>query len=147
MKLINYLIPWPGPHVMFVATIFVDPLTIDIQSSPETYNNWFIFEMKSKVIKKEILIHIWDFNALQFIPSFGNIGYLIMKIYIPVPITELEIWTFWLLVTWIPSVLGLFPGAVTLRPETITFAESWNETWICWEFTIFKSSTIKFLQW
>ena len=36
---------------------------------------------------------------------------------IPVPITELEIWIFWVSVTWIPSVLGLSPGAVTVRPE------------------------------
>lgn len=33
--------PWPGPQVMFVASTFLDPSTIDIQSSPET-NYWKI---------------------------------------------------------------------------------------------------------
>jgi hypothetical protein len=35
LKVINYyLIPWPGPQVISVACRFLDPSTIDIQSSP-----------------------------------------------------------------------------------------------------------------
>jgi hypothetical protein len=33
-KLETYLIPWPGPQVIFVASTFSEPLTIEIQSSP-----------------------------------------------------------------------------------------------------------------
>jgi len=32
---VNYLMPWPGPQVMSVASTLLDPSTIDIQSSPE----------------------------------------------------------------------------------------------------------------
>jgi hypothetical protein len=33
-ELETYLIPWPGPHVISVASTFLDPPTIEIQSSP-----------------------------------------------------------------------------------------------------------------
>jgi hypothetical protein len=33
-ELETYLIPWPGPHVISVASTFFDPPTIEIQSSP-----------------------------------------------------------------------------------------------------------------
>lgn len=32
----NDLIPWPGPQVISDTWTFFDPLTIDIQSSPNT---------------------------------------------------------------------------------------------------------------
>lgn len=31
------LIPWPGPQIMSVASMFLDPLTIEIQSSPSLH--------------------------------------------------------------------------------------------------------------
>lgn len=33
-RLIENLIPWPGPQIISVARTFFDPLTIEIQSSP-----------------------------------------------------------------------------------------------------------------
>jgi hypothetical protein len=33
-ELETYLIPWPGPQVISVASTFLEPLTIEIQSSP-----------------------------------------------------------------------------------------------------------------
>jgi len=62
---------------------------------------------------------------------------------VPAAAIELEILMFWVLVTWIPSVLGLSSGDATMRPEAVTLTESWNEIWICCAFRIFKFSTIK----
>jgi len=86
---------------------------------------------------------------MNFIPNLVIFFFKFFRcliINIPVPMIELEILMFWVLVIWIPSVLGLFPGDDTLRPEALTLIESWNETWICCAFCIVKFSTIKSLQ-
>jgi hypothetical protein len=33
-ELETYLIPWPGPQVIYVASTFSEPITIEIKSSP-----------------------------------------------------------------------------------------------------------------
>ena len=43
---------------------------------------------------------------------------------VPVPIMLFEIVMFWVFVTWMPSVLGLVSGAVTVRYEAWTLVES-----------------------
>lgn len=52
---------------------------------------------------------------------------------------------FYVPVTWIPSVLGLFPGAVTMRFKALTLIHFWNVRCICCAFLNHRFGTIKFL--
>lgn len=49
-------------------------------------------------------------------------------------------------VMWMPSVLGLVPGAVMDSLDTCTLAQSSIDMWICWLFTIFRFSTLRLVQ-
>lgn len=65
---------------------------------------------------------------------------------LPVLMTEFITRIFWVLVIWIPSVLGLSPGAVIMRSEARTFSHLSKERCICWLSLILRFFTIKFLQ-
>lgn len=64
---------------------------------------------------------------------------------LPVPIRDRVIWMFLVSVTWIPSVLGLFPGALMSIFEALTASHFSNIICICCALIIFNPSTIKFL--
>lgn len=66
---------------------------------------------------------------------------------LPVLMTQFCILMFCVPVTWIPSVLGLFPGAITARFKASTFWHSWNIRCICCAFLILRLDTLKFLHW
>jgi hypothetical protein len=65
------------------------------------------------------------------------------SIYLPVLILQSVTRTSLLRVMWMPSVLGLVPGAVMDNRASSTFAESSTDMWICWLFIIFRSSTFR----
>jgi hypothetical protein len=100
-----------------------------------------------KLLSVSIYQYLYFVRCSFLCPWFIKImnGVYMNELRIPVPIVEFEIWIFCVLVTWIPSVFGLSSGDVTVRPETLTFAEFWNWTWICWPFFIVKSSNTKLL--
>lgn len=52
-------------------------------------------------------------------------------------------WTFLLWVMWMPSVLGLVPGAEIDRWASSTPVQSSTDMWICWLFTIFRPFTLR----
>ena len=71
---------------------------------------------------------------------------VMLLISLPVLILQLVTCTSLLRVMWMPSVLGLVPGAVMDRPATCTLLQSSMDMWICWLLTIFRSCTIKLVQ-
>ena len=120
-----YLIPWPGPQVISLALTFFDPLTIEIQSSPSNKRNKWINNLFIKILKisQYISIHVYIY------------------IYIPVLMTQLVSWIFCVSVMWIPSVLGLFPGAITRRFKALTFTHFWKVRCICCAFLNLRLAT------
>ena len=66
---------------------------------------------------------------------------------LPAWITGLMIWTFSERVTWIPSVLGLVPGEVTLILKAWTLTDCSKLTCISWAFCTLRPYTFKSLHW
>ena len=64
----------------------------------------------------------------------------------PVPMVVLRMltWREWL--TWMPSVLGLVPGAVIDRRDILTSLQCSTDMWICWLFNSSKLPTLRFVQ-
>ena len=71
---------------------------------------------------------------------------VMLLISLPVLILQSVTFTSLLRVMWMPSVLGLVPGAVIDKRARCALVQSSTDTWICWLFTIFRSSTLKFVQ-
>lgn len=136
------LIPCPGPQIISVASTFLDPLTIDIQSSPSTNQHKF----KHMLDDSFWVLSDW-FGSRKFLISGEKIWRKFMGFnYVPVLMTEFLILMFCVPVTWIPSVFGLFPGAVTMRFKALTLIQFWNVRCICCAFLNHRFDTIKFLQ-
>lgn len=68
-----------------------------------------------------------------------------LMLLVPVPMTQLLIRMFVVLVTWIPSVFGLVPNALITRLETWTLVHLSKETCIFWLFLNLRLSTFKLL--
>lgn len=89
-----YLIPWPGPQVIFVALIFFDPLSIEMQSSPsKSTDNVRDYNLSFGTNTSDLDIDIWigSFWRLVSVWILGNIA-LLMKFVVYFPVDQLEKW-------------------------------------------------------
>lgn len=96
-------------------------------------------------MKFEAYFSIQSVRKCKFV-GLKELGCNLYYFLLPVPITEFIKWILWVLVIWMPSVLGLFSGADTMRPEALTSWHLLKERSICWPSLMLRSFTIRFLQ-
>lgn len=72
LQSLGYLIPWPGPQVMFVALTFFDPLSIEMQSSPSKITDNVRDYNPDLGWRIRVLIRYLDFFFLFFFGGGGG---------------------------------------------------------------------------
>lgn len=116
-----------------------DALCSDIFRSTYDWNAVITFKripktkLRTTIKLKTRLCRLYLFEAL-------GIG-------IPVIIRQFLMTMNWVPVTWMPSVLGLFPGAYIQRFRALTLLHLWKERCICCAFLNLSPSTLRLVHW
>ena len=120
------LIPWPGPQVTSMASTFLDPFTMEMQSSPSTNKTK---ASKSNERSELPIIQLFFFSWFTCCDNRFN---------------DLNI--FWA-GRMNSSVLGLVCGEVTTILKASIFTDCSILTCISWEFCTLRPYTFKLSHW